>query len=125
MIGDGVRPGAPLAEHPGQVLAGVFTGVPAKYRRRLMVTCDSAGASHGLIGYLDALASRPGRQLTYSVGWDLDERERTAIRLVPARRGRTPSTRPGRCASAALVTPAPRCPARIRGAGSRKPTSPS
>ncbi len=40
-------------------------------------------ASHGLIEYLDELASRPGRQLTYSVGWDLSARERTAIRLVP------------------------------------------
>ena len=48
-----------------------------------MVTCDGAGASHGLIARLDALASRPGHQLIYSVGWDLGEREKTAIPLVP------------------------------------------
>jgi hypothetical protein len=48
-----------------------------------VVTCDGAGASHGLIARLNALASRPGHQLIYSVGWDLGERERTAIRLVP------------------------------------------
>jgi hypothetical protein len=48
-----------------------------------MVTCDGAGASHGLIERLDALATRPGRQLIYSVGWDLGERERTAITAVP------------------------------------------
>jgi hypothetical protein len=27
------------------------------------------GASHGLIASLDALAARPGHQLTYPVGW--------------------------------------------------------
>jgi Transposase DDE domain group 1 len=48
-----------------------------------MVTCDGAGASHGLISRLDALAARPGYQLTCSVGWELGERERTAIRLAP------------------------------------------
>jgi Transposase DDE domain group 1 len=68
-----------------QVLDAAITAVPPRSRRRLMVTCDGAGASHGLIEYLDKLAARPGRQLTYSVGWDLGARERAAIRLVPAR----------------------------------------
>jgi hypothetical protein len=49
-----------------------------------MVTCDGAGASHALITRLDQLASRPGHQLTYSVGWDLSGRERQAITAVPA-----------------------------------------
>jgi hypothetical protein len=48
-----------------------------------MVTCDGAGASHALIARLDELASRRGYQLTYSVGWELGERERRAITLVP------------------------------------------
>jgi hypothetical protein len=82
-----LRPGSAgsntTADHL-QVLDAVITAVPARNRRRLMVTCDDAGASHGLIARLDAVASRPGRQLTYSVGWELGERERTAIRLVPA-----------------------------------------
>jgi len=51
--------------------------------RRLMVTCDGAGASPGPIARLDKLASRPGQQLAYSVGWDLGARERNAIALVP------------------------------------------
>lgn len=42
-----------------------------------------AGASHALITRLDDLASRRGYQLTYSVGWELGERERPALRLVP------------------------------------------
>ena len=81
-----LRPGSAgsntVADHLG-ILDAAITAVPAKHRRRLMVTCDGAGASHGLIEHLEKLASRPGYQLTYSVGWDLGERERTAIRLVP------------------------------------------
>ena len=50
-----------------------------------MVTCDGAGASHGLIERLDKLAARPGHQLIYSVGWELGERERAAIAAVPGR----------------------------------------
>ena len=41
---------------------GPAAGVPAQ----AMVTCDGAGASHGLITRLDKLARRPGYQLTYS-----------------------------------------------------------
>jgi hypothetical protein len=66
-----------------EVLGAAITALPPKYRRRLMVTCDGAGASHGLIDRLDKLAARPGHQLVYSVGWELGERERTALRQVP------------------------------------------
>ena len=65
------------------VLGEAIAALPPKYRRRLMVTCDGAGASHDLIERLDALAARPGYQLIYSVGWELGERERAAIRLLP------------------------------------------
>jgi hypothetical protein len=65
------------------VLDAAIAAVPAKHRRRLMVTCDGAGASHGLIERLDDLAARPGRQLIYSVGWELGERERRALARVP------------------------------------------
>jgi len=81
-----LRPGSAgantTADHL-QVLGEAITAVPAKYRRRLMVTCDGAGASHGLIARLDELASRPGRQLIYSIGWSLGPREREAITAVP------------------------------------------
>ena len=66
-----------------QVLGDAIAALPPKHRRRLMVTADGAGASHGLITRLDQLAARPGYQLTYSVGWELGGRERAAIRLVP------------------------------------------
>jgi Transposase DDE domain group 1 len=81
-----LRPGSAgsntTADHL-EVLAAAITALPAKFRRRLMVTCDGAGASHGLIERLDALAARPGHQLIYSVGWELGERERTALRQLP------------------------------------------
>jgi len=66
-----------------QVLGDAITAVPPGHRRRLMVTVDGAGASHGLIERLEKLASRPGHQLTYSVGWELGAREKRAIGLVP------------------------------------------
>ena len=65
------------------VLSDAITAVPAKHRRRLMVTCDGAGASHGLIEHLDELARRRGHQLACSVGWELGERERRALARVP------------------------------------------
>jgi hypothetical protein len=71
-----------VADHL-EVLQAAITALPPARRRRLMVTCDGAGASHGLIERLDALAARPGHQLIYSVGWELGERERAAITAVP------------------------------------------
>src|SRR5262249_46379655 len=51
-----------VADHL-EVLGAAVAALPPAYRRRLMVTCDGAGASHGLIERLDALAARPGHQL--------------------------------------------------------------
>ena len=71
-----------VADHLA-VLEAAITALPPAFRRQLMVTCDGAGASHGLISRLDELASRRGYQLTYSVGWELGNRERAAISAVP------------------------------------------
>ena len=66
-----LRPGSAgsntAADHI-KVLGEAIAALPPKYRRRLMVTCDGAGASHDLIARLDTLASRRGYQLIYSVG---------------------------------------------------------
>jgi len=69
------------ADHIGIVDASI-AALPPAFRRRLMVTCDGAGASHDLITRLDKLASRRGYQLTYSVGWALGTREKAAITRV-------------------------------------------
>ena len=66
-----------------QVLDAAIAAIPPQFRRKLMVTCDGAGASHGLIARLDTLAARHGYALTYSVGWALGEREKAALRLIP------------------------------------------
>jgi hypothetical protein len=62
-----------------------IAAVPPGFRRKLMITCDGAGASHALVAHLDKLAARRGYELTCSVGWALGEREKTALRLVPER----------------------------------------
>jgi hypothetical protein len=43
-----------------QVLEDAITAIPARHRRRLMIACDGAGASHGLAGRLDELALTEG-----------------------------------------------------------------
>lgn len=65
------------------VLDAAAAALPPAFRRRLMVTCDGAGASHDLVQHLNELAARPGRQLIYSVGWALGQREKAALHLVP------------------------------------------
>jgi hypothetical protein len=62
---------------------GSIAALPPKLRRDLMVTVDGAGFSHKLLEHLDKLASRRGYTLIYSCGWELDQREKAAIRLVP------------------------------------------
>jgi Transposase DDE domain group 1 len=70
------------ADHIALVDASV-AALPRAWRRNLMVTVDGAGFSHKLLEHLDKLASRRGHTLIYSCGWELDQREKAAIRLVP------------------------------------------
>lgn len=66
-----------------EVLDEAIAQIPARYRRDLLITVDGAGASHGLINHITTLNSRPGHRVHYSIGWDLGDRERTAIGRVP------------------------------------------
>jgi hypothetical protein len=81
-----LRPGSAgsstAADHL-RLLDDAITALPPVLRRKLMVTCDGAGASHALIRELDRLAARHGYQVTYSVGWELGAREKAAIGKVP------------------------------------------
>ncbi len=72
-----------------KVLDAALAQVPAAHRRDVLVTVDGAGASHGLIGHLDALNTAPvhgarGRQVEYSIGWPVDARTRAAIEAARA-----------------------------------------
>lgn len=65
------------------LLDAAIAALPPAFRRNLMVTVDGAGFSHKFLEHLDKLAARRGHTLIYSAGWELDEREKAAIRLVP------------------------------------------
>ena len=82
-----LRPGSAgsntAADHV-RLLDQAIAALPPGNRRKLMITCDGAGASHDLVTRLDQLASRRGCQVTWSVGWELGGREKPAIAAVPA-----------------------------------------
>jgi Transposase DDE domain group 1 len=66
-----------------EVLTAAINQIPAGYRRDLLITCDGAGATTDLLAHITTLNAAPGRRVHYSVGFDLDERARSAIRAVP------------------------------------------
>jgi hypothetical protein len=65
------------------VLTEAIAQIPAQHRRRLLVTIDGAGAWHPVVAHLSQLNTAPGRQVHYSIGFDLDRRIRTAIGALP------------------------------------------
>jgi len=82
MLRKGSAGSSTAADHIAIVDASI-AALPLAWRRNLMVTVDGAGFSHKLLEHLDKLASRRGYTLVYSCGWELDAREKAAIRLVP------------------------------------------
>ena len=60
-----------------------IAAIPAKHRRRLLITIDGAGSSHDVLDHISALNARKGFSVHYSVGFDLDKRVRNAITLLP------------------------------------------
>jgi hypothetical protein len=65
------------------VLEQALAQIPSRHRRDVLVTVDGAGATLELIRHITALNTAPGRRVHYSVGFDVDERARTAIHHVP------------------------------------------
>jgi hypothetical protein len=68
-----------------EVLNAAIEQIPPGRRRNLLITCDGAGSTLDLVRHISALGQRPGHQVHYSVGFDLDERGREAITKVPER----------------------------------------
>jgi hypothetical protein len=66
-----------------RLLREAVEALPPAFRRKIMVTCDGAGASHDLVKELDRLARRHGYQVTWSVGWALGAREQAAVGKIP------------------------------------------
>jgi hypothetical protein len=65
------------------VLAAAIRQVPARFRRKILVRVDGAGASHELIKHLLSLSS-PRREMLFTCGWMITAADEDAIRKVPA-----------------------------------------
>ena len=66
-----------------EVLAAAIGQVPARFRRKILVRVDGAGASHDLIKHLLSMSS-PRRILLFTCGWMITASDEDAIRQVPA-----------------------------------------
>jgi hypothetical protein len=66
-----------------EVLAAAIAQVPARFRSRLLVRADGAGASHELIEHLLELAS-PRRRVLFTCGWMITGAGEDAIKMLPA-----------------------------------------
>ena len=66
-----------------EVLAAAIRQVPARFRAKLLVRVDGAGASHDLIDHLLSLSS-PRRIVLFTCGWMITAADEDAIRQVPA-----------------------------------------
>jgi DDE family transposase len=64
------------------LLAEAINQIPKPFQAKLLVTSDAAGASHGLIDWLHNQNHASGRRVEYSVGFDVDEAVRAAVRTV-------------------------------------------
>jgi len=64
------------------VLDRALKQVPAKFRRRVMVRVDGAGASHELVKHLLTLSS-PRRAVLFTCGWMITASDEAAIAAVP------------------------------------------
>ncbi len=65
-----------------EVLDGALKQVPARFRRKVIVRIDGAGASRDLIGHLLGM-STPRKMLLFTCGWMITDADEAAIRAVP------------------------------------------
>jgi len=65
------------------VLTAAIRQIPSRFRSRLLVRVDGAGASHELVTHLLSLSSRC-RTVLFTCGWAITGADEQAIRLLPA-----------------------------------------
>src|SRR5215470_5743297 len=70
-----------FADHK-EVLAAAIRQVPARFRAKILVRVDGAGASHELIKHLLSMSS-PRRILLFTCGWMITATDEAAIMQVP------------------------------------------
>ena len=78
-----------------EVLAAALRQVPARFRRKILVRVDGAGASHDLIGHLLSL-STPRKKVLFTCGWTIMDADEDAIRQLPAAAWKPGITQDGR-----------------------------
>jgi hypothetical protein len=66
------------------VLAAAIRQVPARFRARVLVRADGAGASHDLVKHLLSMSS-PRRKVLLTCGWMITAADEDAIQMVPAK----------------------------------------
>ena len=71
-----------FADHR-DVLAAAIRQVPARFRSKILVRVDGAGASHELVKHLLSMSS-PRRKVLFTCGWMITAADEDAIRQVPA-----------------------------------------
>jgi hypothetical protein len=71
-----------FADHK-EVLAAALKQVPARFRRKILVRVDGAGASHDLIAHLLSLTT-PRKKVLFTCGWTIMAADEDAIRRLPA-----------------------------------------
>ena len=74
--------GSTFTDHK-EVLTAAMRQVPARFRKKIIVRVDGAGASHELISHLLAMSS-PRRVLLFTCGWMITAADEDAIRQIPA-----------------------------------------
>jgi hypothetical protein len=65
------------------VLAAAIRQVPARFRSKILVRVDGAGASHDLVKHLLSMSS-PRRSMLFTCGWMITAADEDAIARVPA-----------------------------------------
>ncbi len=70
-----------FADHK-EVLAAALEQVPSRFRRKILVRVDGAGASHDLVEHLLALDSG-WRKVLFTTGWMITAADEEAIAMVP------------------------------------------
>jgi hypothetical protein len=65
-----------------EVLSAALRQVPARFRRKILVRVDGAGASHDLVNHLLSLSSAR-RTVLFTCGWMITAADEDAIRQVP------------------------------------------
>jgi hypothetical protein len=79
-----------------EVLAAALAQLPARWRSKLLIRIDGAGASHDLVTHLLSLSTRR-RTVLFTCGWMITDADEQAIGCSRPARGPRPPARTARC----------------------------